>query len=308
MTSHPPASASRSISSQVILALGVVYVVWGSTYLAIRFAVEGLPPFVMAGLRFFLAGLLMVAFGFAARHARPSGREIVWSSIIGIFLLVGGNGFVVWAEQYVSSGMAALMVATVPLWILGLEASLKGGARPAPLGLAGVLLGFGGVVTLMWPKLATGASQSLLAQGAVVLASLLWAIGSVLARRVPLPASGVYHSGISMLAGSAGFLVLSLAFGEPSRFAWASVPTSAWLALAYLVTFGSCIGFSAYAWLVRNAEPSLYSTYAYVNPVVAVMLGALLAAEPVDAWLLAGAGLIVVSVMLVIRGGRKTAR
>lgn len=305
MTSQPATSASRSISTQVLVALGIVYVVWGSTYLAIRLAVEGLPPFLMAGLRYSIAGIMMLAFALFTRQSRPSPREIVWSSIVGIFLLVGGNGLVVWAEQFVSSGMAALMVATVPLWILLFEGTLKGGSRPRPLGVAGVLIGFGGVLTLMWPKLATGASESLWAQGVLILATLLWAIGTVMGRRVPLPASGIYNSGVSMLAGSLGFLVMALGFGEPARVAWASVPMSAWLALLYLITFGSCIGFSAYAWLFRNAEPSLASTYAYVNPVVAVLLGATLAAEPIDGWLLAGAGFIVASVVLVIRGGSK---
>lgn len=305
MTSYPASAATRSISSQVILALGIVYVVWGSTYLAIRLAVEGLPPFLMAGLRYSVAGVIMLVFALVTRQARPSVREVAWSSIVGLLLLVGGNGLVVWAEQFVSSGLAALMVATVPLWILLLEAGLKGGSRPGPLGVTGVLIGFGGVLTLMWPKLATGASQSLWAQAILILATLLWAIGTVMGRRVPLPASGVYNSGISMLAGSLGFFVVAGGFAEPARVAWASVPMTAWLALLYLITFGSCIGFSAYAWLIRNAEPSLASTYAYVNPVVAVLLGAAFVAEPVDGWLLGGAGLIVASVMLVIRGGKK---
>lgn len=288
----------------LVLALGIVYLVWGSTYLAIRVAVEGLPPFLMAGMRYAIASSVMILAGLVTRQARPTGREVLSSSIVGLFLLLGGNGLVVWAEQFVASSLAALLVASVPLWILILEAFWPGGTRPTRLGVLGVLLGFAGVVALMWPQLAGGEHHALWAQGVVLVGTFLWAVGTLLGRRFPMPRSGIYNSAFQMLAASAAFLAISFGFGEPYHVAWSSVPPQAWGALAYLVVAGSCIAFSAFAWLVQNAKPDLVSTYAYVNPVVAVGLGALILSEPIDAWVLGGAALIVASVALVVRGGR----
>lgn len=303
MTRHFPRQPGTT--GPLVLALGIVYLVWGSTYLAIRIAVEGMPPFLMAGMRFAVASAIMILAGLMMRQDRPSWREIAGSSMVGLFLLLGGNGLVVWAEQFVASGLAALLVASVPLWILALEAVLPGGNRPTRLGTVGVLLGFFGVIALMWPQLATGEHHALWAQGLVLVGTFLWALGTLLGRRVPLPSSGIYNSAFQMLAASIGFLVVSFGFGEPFRVVWADVPPQAWGALGYLVIAGSCIAFSAFAWLVRNARPDLVSTYAYVNPVVAVALGALILAEPVDVWVLGGAVLIVASVALVVKGGRR---
>ncbi|HEY9855043.1 MAG TPA: EamA family transporter [Stenomitos sp.] len=289
----------------VIGALAIVYLVWGSTYLAIRIAVGGLPPFLMAGMRYLLASLLMIAAGLATRQVRPTWREVSSSSVVGLFLLLGGNGLVVWAEQYVSSGLAALLVASVPLWILAQQAAWPGGSRPTPLGTAGVLLGFGGVVALMWPQISGGERHALWAQGVVLIGAFLWAFGTLLGRRLPMPRSGVYSSAFQMLGAAVAFLAISAGFGEPAHVNWSTVPLQAWGALAYLVVMGSCVAFSAFAWLVQNAKPDLVSTYAYVNPVVAVGLGALILQEPVDAWVLAGAALIVSSVVLVVRGGSR---
>lgn len=286
----------------VIVALAIVYLVWGSTYLAIRVAVEGLPPFLMAGIRYVIASGLMLAAGLATRQVRPSWREVASSSLVGLFLLLGGNGLVVWAEQYVSSGLAALLVASVPLWILAQEAAWPGGSKPTALGTVGVMTGFAGVVALMWPQLVSGAHQALWAQGVVLIGAFLWAFGTLLGRRVPMPRSGVYNSAFQMLGAAVVFLTVSVLLGEPARVSWAAVPLQAWGALAYLVIMGSCVAFSAFAWLVQNAKPDLVATYAYVNPVVAVGLGALILGEPVDVWVLAGAALIVGSVVLVVRG------
>lgn len=294
-----------STAGPLVLALAIVYVVWGSTYLAIRVAVEGMPPFLMAGLRFLIASGIMLLAGFLTRQARPSGREVASSSLVGLFLLLGGNGLVVWAEQFVTSGLVALLVASVPLWILLMEAVLPGGDRPTRLGSLGVLVGFAGVVALMGPRLATGEHLVLWAEGLVLVGTFMWAVGTLLGRRIPMPRSGVYNSAFQMLAASAGFLLVSIGFGEPFRVVWADVPPQAWGALAYLVIFGSCIAFSAFAWLVQHAKPDLVSTYAYVNPVVAVALGAMLLAEPIDGWVLGGATLIVAAVALVVRGGRR---
>jgi drug/metabolite transporter (DMT)-like permease len=296
-------SATKSLWP-LALALGIVYVVWGSTYLAIRVAVEDVPPFLMAGGRWVLAAMILLAVGAATRQPFPTARELGWAALVGCFLLIGGNGLVVWAEQYISSGMAALLVGSLPLWVLGLEAVAPGGDKPTWLGVGGILMGLAGVTLLVWPSLVAGAQSALWAQGLVLVATLLWAIGTLIGRRVPMPRSGLYNSGFQMLAASLGFCVLSAAFGEPARFDWAAVSRDAWLAWGYLVVFGSCIAFSAFAWLVQNAKPDLVSTYAYVNPVVAVALGAWLLNERVDAWTVVGAALVVASVALVVKGGR----
>lgn len=292
---------------QIALALGLVYVVWGSTYLAIRVTVHEMPPFSMAGTRFLIASAVMIAAGVALKHAMPSVRQALGAMGIGLFLLLGGNGCVVWAEQYISSGMAALLVAALPLCILLLELVVPGTARPTRLGVAGIALGFVGVLTLLWPSLATGAHSALWAQGLVLLGTFLWAIGTLLGKRLAVPASGVFNSAFTMLGGGLGLAVAALVTGEPGRLDWAAIGTSAWLAYAYLIVFGSIVAFSAFTWLVQHARPDVASTYAYVNPVVAVALGAAVLGEPIDVYTVVGAALVVASVALVIQGGRPRA-
>lgn len=291
----------------LLLALVTVYLVWGSTYLAIRVAVLGMPPFLMAGIRFIVASALLIGIGLAMRQPFPTRREIAWASLVGLFLLLGGNGLVVWAEQFIPSSLAALLIASMPLWNLAFEAATPAGDRPTLLGSAGIALGFLGVVTLFWPSLSAGDAHSLWAQAMVVLGTMTWALGTMIARRVSLPRSGLFNSGFTMLAAGIAFMLVSLGFGEPSRVHWAAIPLEAWLAVAYLIVFGSCIAFSAFAWLNRHAPSDLTSTYAYVNPVVAIILGYLLLHEPVTAWTIAGSTLIVLSVGLVIRGGKRRA-
>lgn len=291
----------------LLLALLTVYVVWGSTYLAIRVAVLEIPPFLMAALRFLLASGILLGIARALRQPLPSRREVAWASVVGLFLLLGGNGLVVWAEQFIASSLAALLIASMPLWSLAFEAAHPKGDRPTPLGLAGIALGFLGVVTLFWPTLKAGDGQSLWAQAMVIAGTMTWALGTMIARRVSLPRSGLYNSGITMLAAGLAFTLVSVGFGEPFRVDWAGIPLDAWLAVLYLAIFGSCIAFSAFAWLNRHAPPDLTSTYAYVNPVVAIVLGYFLLREPVTAWTIAGSALIVLSVGLVIRGGKRRA-
>jgi drug/metabolite transporter (DMT)-like permease len=241
------------------------------------------------------------------RQPMPSRAEIGWASLVGLFLLLGGNGLVVWAEQFIPSSLAALLIASMPLWSLAFEAAHPTGDRPAPLGIAGIAIGFLGVVTLFWPTLAAGDGRSLWAQGMVIAGTMTWALGTMIARRVPLPRSGLFNSGFTMLGAGLAFILVSLAFREPFRVDWGAIPMEAWLAVAYLAVFGSCIAFSAFAWLNRHAPPDLTSTYAYVNPVVAIILGYLLLREPITGWTIAGSILIVLSVGLVIRGGKRKA-
>jgi drug/metabolite transporter (DMT)-like permease len=208
---------------------------------------------------------------------------------------------VVWSVQYIPSGLSALLVASLPLWTLALEALMPGGARPTKGALLGIMLGFIGVVTLMWPGLGGGWTQALWAELGVLVGTVAWAAGTLIGRRIAVPLSSLQNSAWQMLAAAVAFTVLTLVLREPV-VAPATVPLWAWGAIAYLVVFGSCVGFSAYAWLVRHVRPELVATYAYVNPVVAVALGAWLLHEPLTSWTLAGATLIVASVALVIRG------
>jgi len=282
------------------VGLWIVYLVWGSTYLAIRVMVETVPPLLGAGARFSFAGAVMVAVvaarrGIAAVRVGPA--ELRGALLVGT-LLCGANAVVTVAEQEVPSAIAALLVATVPLWVLCLRRSA--GERVTRAGLAAVLVGFGGVALLMLPGEQT-AGASLLALLAVVAAALAWASGSFLAPRSALPADQFASTGWQMLLGGAMCLLAGLAAGEapdvdPARFSADSV-----LAFAYLVVFGSWLAFTAYAWLLQHAPLSKVSTYAYVNPVVAIVLGWLILDEAITALTLAGAAVIVASVALIVR-------
>lgn len=280
---------------KVALALATVYVIWGSTYLAIRFAIETLPPFWMAGVRFLVSGALLYAWASWRGAPRPS--RVHWRSaaLIGTLLLVGGNGGVVWAEQRVDSGLAALLVSTVPLWMVVFEWLRKGGTRPTLGVVAGLALGFAGLVMLVQPG-----SGSLDPLGATVLllACVSWAWGSLRSRHVPLPESPLMATSLEMLTGGAVLMVLGLLFGEAGRLDLAGVSLKSVLSLAYLVVFGA-LGFTAYIWLLRATTPALVSTYAYVNPVVAVFLGWALAGEPLTGGMLAAAAVILTGVALI---------
>jgi drug/metabolite transporter (DMT)-like permease len=291
---------------QALLALGTVYIVWGSTYTAMRVAVQALPPFQLAAIRFFVAPLLLIALALWRKDPLPSRREAMGAGLVGLFLLLVGNGMVVWSVQYIPSGLSALMVASLPLWTLAFEA-LLGNGKPTALAVVGLLLGFVGVGTLMWPSLpAPGGlvTQALWAEIGVLGGTVAWAMGSLIGRRIPVPASGLYNSAFSMLSAAVGFTLVVFITHERLVTNLAAVPGWAWGAIAYLVVFGSCVGFSAYAWLVQHVRPDITATYAYVNPVVAMLLGWGLLHEPLTGYTLAGAGLVVASVLLVIRGGR----
>ena len=284
-------------------ALGIVYVVWGSTYLAIRVVVETMPPFLSGAVRFVTAGLLLAGLlvwrqGPAALRVTP--RELGSAVTVGLLLLVGGNGLVVLAERSVPSGLAALMVASVPLWVVLVRRAT--GVRTSGTTLAGVLVGLLGLVVLSAPGI-TGAVRP---AGLVALltASLLWACGSVLAGRLPMPANPLTASVYEMFAGGVGALVLALARHEPRGFAPSAVSAASWAGLAYLVVFGSLVAFSAYAWLLQRAPLPLVATYAYVNPVVAVALGWAVLSEALTWPIVIGGGIVVAGVGLVVRTER----
>jgi drug/metabolite transporter (DMT)-like permease len=281
-------------------ALGVVYLVWGSTYLAIRYVVRTVPPFLGGGLRFSAAGLVMLVLVLALRGPgafRVSRAELGTAALVGTLMLAGGNGGVTIGEQRVPSGLAALLVACVPLWIVVLRTGL--GDRPHRVTVLGVLLGLSGVAILLLPGGGSGA-VSLGYPLLVVLASLSWATGSLLSVRRPLPRDPLVLATIEMLAGGAVMLAGSGARGEWSGFSVAQVSGQSWAALGYLLGFGSLLAFTAYVYLLGSAPVSLVATYAYVNPAIAVLLGTLIAGEQLALATVAGAVVIVLAVALVV--------
>ncbi len=298
----PPKGASRA---RIGLALATVYIIWGSTYLAIRFAVETLPPFLMAGTRFLVAGAILYGWRRAAGFARPSAAQWGAATVVGGLMLLGGNGGVVWAEQWVESGTAALIVATVPLWMVLLDWLRPGGRAPAPAVWIGILVGLGGVTILLGgPR--TGPNY-LVGWTVLVLASVAWAAGSLYSRSASLPAP-LLATGMQMLAGGALLVLAGMATGELATLDPAAFSTRSILALAYLVVFGSLLGYTSYVWLLRVTPPALASTYAYVNPVVAVFLGWLLAGERLTARIILASAIIVGGVALITSARARSRR
>jgi drug/metabolite transporter (DMT)-like permease len=306
--STPAPSASdglvSSIGAPVILALLVVYVVWGSTYLAIRYVVATMPPYLSAAVRFTVAGLVLYPWairrgGAEQRRAdRPTRRHWLSALIIGGMLLAFGNGTVSVAERSVPSGTAALLVGMVPLW-MALFGRLQYKERLTPVAVVGLLVGFGGVALLVG-----GGSGHLKASGValLVVATLAWAVGSLYARGAPMPARPLVGTAMEMIAGGAVCIIMGAATGEFSRIHLDKFRASSWIGLAYLIVFGSLFAYSAYTWLLRNAPTPLVSTYAYVNPAVAVFLGWLIASEQLTAHTAIAAAVIVVGVALIVSG------
>jgi drug/metabolite transporter (DMT)-like permease len=302
-------------------ALLIVYVVWGSTYLGIRIAVETLPPLLSGGMRFSLAGLILaviVAARGGLKRLRATPRQIGAAALIGVLLLAGGNGGVVIAEAGIEpggpvpSGVAALLIALVPLLVVLMRAAT--GDRPRPATLVGVAVGFAGLVALVAAgSAASGAAGSGLGGGVPLLGALVvvaaaasWAIGSFFSRRVPLPPDPFVATVYESLAGGLALAVVGLARGE--TLDPGAVSTRSWIALAYLTVAGSLVAFTAYVWLLQHAPISLTATYAYVNPAVAVALGALIVAEPVTPAILLGGAVIIVGVALVVSTERPPRR
>jgi drug/metabolite transporter (DMT)-like permease len=302
-TTRPDRATARTsapaVTPGVVVALLTVYLVWGSTYLAIKYAVAGLPPFLSMGARFLLAGALLMGavLAFRGRTAfRITRTQGVTAAVCGLFLLVGGNGLVAVAEQDVDSGLAALLIAGTPLWVVLLRAVLRD--RPSLATLAGLLVGMTGVAVLLLPGISGASALGPLLL--VCLSSVLWSCGTVLATRRPVPADPFVTTVVQMAAGGTGLVVLGSFGGEWGRLDLAGTHASSWIAFVYLVVVGSVVGYSAYVWLLARAPLSLATTYAYVNPAVAVALGALFRAEPLTANVLVGGAIIIAAVAWVI--------
>ncbi|MBM7491594.1 drug/metabolite transporter (DMT)-like permease [Micromonospora luteifusca] len=310
--SSPPPSAAAAVGRRADIAptliwtaLIVVYLLWGSTYLAIRITVETLPPLLSAALRFAVAGLILAVVLRLRRGPgalRVDRRQLASAALVGVLLLAGGNGLVVLAESgppgvALPSGIAALLVATVPLLVVLLRAGT--GDRPPIWTFAGVTLGFVGLILLVLPA---GSSDAVPLVGAltVVAGAISWSVGSFLSGRIRMPADPFVATVYEMLAGALVLAVIAAGRGELSDFHPSAVSTRSWLALGYLMVAGSLVAFTAYVWLLHNAPISLVSTYAYVNPAVAVALGALIVAEPITPQVLLGGAVIVAGVALVV--------
>jgi len=284
----------------VALAFALVYVLWGSTYLAMRVAVEHIQPFVMGGVRYLVAGPLMLAWCvWSGRNVRLT-RQDFWRLLaVGLLLLTVGNMGVAWAEVYVPSGLAALIVALVPIWVAIIQAWIFRSARLSLLGLLGLALGIVGLVVLLWPRIKPGThlgQLEMLGVGLLVLAALGWAMGSVLAGRWTLSVDVFTASAWQMTLGGCFNLLIALVTGQFHHTQWTARGVGA---VIYLVICGSWIGFSAYGWLLEHVATPKVATYAYVNPVVAVYLGWLFLNEKIDGFMLAGTVIIVAAVALV---------
>jgi drug/metabolite transporter (DMT)-like permease len=282
---------------KVWTGLWIVYIVWGSTYLAIRVMVETVPPLLGAGLRFSVAGAVMLGVLAVRRSVRPTRAQLLSALAVGM-LLPGANAVVTVAEQEVPSALAALLIASVPLWVLLMRRA--SGEPVSRAGIAAVLVGFAGVALLLRPgEQSEGAS--LLALGAVVFAAVMWASGSFASPRLRLPGDPLVSTGWQMLLGGLVIVAAGLVAGEAPEVDLDAFSVRSIVALLYLIVFGSWLAFTAYAWLLQNAPISRVATYAYVNPVVAIVLGLLILDEVITPITVLGAAIIVVSVALVIR-------
>jgi drug/metabolite transporter (DMT)-like permease len=304
MTARPVAPTAVAVWTALI----TVYLVWGSTYLAIRVVVDTAPPLLAMGARFLAAGLLLAAFLLVRRGRsalRVTRRQLGGAALVGILLLLCGNGGVAVAEQTVPSGIAALLVAATPLWLVVLRRLARD--RIARLTLVGTLVGFVGIAVLVLPGGLTSPDGSpVRAWGlvVVVVAAACWALGSFLSSRIPMPGDAFVATTWEMLAGGVGLLLSGSVSGELADLDLGAVSGAAWAWLAYLVLVGSLVAFSAYVWLLAHAPISLTATYAYVNPVVAVLLGALVLGEPITAAVVAGGAVVVLGVGLVVTSER----
>ena len=280
----------------VLAAFAALYVIWGSTYLGIRFAIETMPPFTMAGVRFVAAGAILYAWS-RARGAVPATRP-QWRTavVVGACLLLGGNGGVTWAEQYVPSGVAALIVASTPMWMVLLDA-VRLRAWPRPAVIAGLALGLVGIWLLVGPSDLGSDPVDPVGALAVGAAAFFWAVGSIYQRGAPKAEATLLNVGMQMLVGGALLLLAGVVLGE--RLVLADVSAKSAGALAYLVFFGAIVGYSAYVWLLKVSTPAKASTYAYVNPIVAVLLGWALADEPLGPRVLSASVAVVAAVALI---------
>jgi len=284
----------------LVVAFATIYLIWGSTYLGIRVAVETIPPFLMAGMRFLVAGSLLLAFQRLRGPLRLRPHHWRDNAIVGAFLLLGGNGLISWAELSLPSGVTALLIGSQPLIMVLTEWAWPGGVRPGKLTLCGLLLGFAGVAWLAAPwENTAGGALPLGGLVAVLAACVFWAFGSIYGRHAREPAAPFTASALQMLGGSAALALVALVRGEVAAFVPADVSAHSWLAFGYLTSVGSLVGFSTFVWLMKHSTPARVATYAYVNPLVAVFLGWLILHEPITSRTLVASAVIVAAVAII---------
>jgi len=285
---------------KTLLAFGIIYFVWGSTFFAIRIGVAEVPPLLLAALRFLAAGLVMSLWARMRGERGPKGREWLGVWVVALMIFVLDYGLLFWAEKRVPSGVAAVVMATIPAFMAVAEILFLGTQRMTwRLGLA-LVIGVCGVAALTSRVNGWGAAAiDGVGAAALIVASMSWAVASILTRKLPMPESKAASSGAQMLAGGLMLTVTSLGFGEWHGFRWSAVSGAAWLALLYLIVFGSIVGFTAYVWLIHHESPTKVATYAYVNPVVAVMVGYFLGGEALGIRTVMGTLLVLVSVVVI---------
>ncbi len=300
---RPSAKPSRVA---LVAAFFAIYVVWGSTYLAIRYAVEGIPPLIVAGFRHSVAGLVLLTWA-CARGYRPGLREWRASLVLGVLYFAIGHGSLHWAETVVPSGLAALLIASEPIWIAGMAAVVSHGERLTGKTVIGLLLGIASVALLIGGVTASGHRAVLIGSLAILVGTLSWSVGVFYSRSASLPRNAVARAGMPEIAGSVVLLLAAGFTGEFSHLNVSAVPARSWWALLYLITFGSIVAFTAYTWLLDHCSPTLVSTHTYVNPVIAVLLGWLWAGEVINTHVLEAGLLTLLAVYLISRGTGKSA-
>jgi drug/metabolite transporter (DMT)-like permease len=284
----------------LILAFAVIYLVWGSTYLGIRVAVETLPPFLMAGARFTISGVLLFAFMLAKGAKWPTARQWMDQAIAGTFLLLGGNAVVSWCELRTPSGITSLVLGAAPVFVVFLDWIRPGGKRPTMGVVIGVVVGIGGIALLFGPDaIPASAKPPVIDIIALFLSSLSWWIGSFYSRHAKSGGLLLMNVSIQMLCGSCCIILTGLILGEGKTLNLAAVTTQSWLAFSYLVVVGSIVAFTVYAWLLQNSPPAKVSTFAYVNPVVAVILGWLVLGEPMNSRIILAAAITIGAVAII---------
>lgn len=291
---------------KVLLAFAIIYLVWGSTFLAIRVGVREVPPFLLAGMRFLIAGSALWAWMLAKGTAFPTAREWLSVTLMAVLIFVGDYGLVFWAEQRVPSGITAVMMATIPVFMAVSEILILRTQRLTLRLGAALLVGLGGVAVLVSRSVSFGdAPIDTVGAIALIVAAISWSVGSMLTRKLPLPSEKAMSSGAQMLAGGVLLTLTAVARGEFRGFRAQEVSMKAWLALAYLIVAGSIVAYTAYIWLIHHESPTKVGTYAYVNPVVAVLLGYFIGGEALTLRTILGTALVLVSVVVIATAPKK---
>ena len=294
------------MKTKIWLALLALYIVWGSTYLGIKVAIETIPPFFHASVRFLISGIILVVWQRSIGQAMPTRKQWGSAAIIGTLLLLGGNGLVSWAEQFIPSGIAALIIGSMPMFLVVAEAVRPNGVKPTWRAIIGLLIGFAGIFILVGPAEISGSTTKLNPFGVIALlgACVTWASGSVYSKTADLPKSSLMNTGAQMLMGSVSLLIVSLLTGELHGWDITAVSSRSIYGLTYLILIGSLVGFASYGWLLQNAPISLVATYAYVNPIVAVFLGNWIGDEPLEPRIWIAAAIIIGSVIFINTGSK----